>query len=147
MSDITLKARLVNAQQANTWLNTAYATLKPYLIAGHVYDVSIKPETRSTAQNRLMCSCLTDLSEQVLWDGKRQLTKEGWKDYLTAHLSGQDLVPNMDGTGFVAIGRGKSTSEMTKAELTAVIDLAHAFGDGRDVKWSKTSLGQMAEYA
>ncbi len=145
---LTLRARLINAQQANTWLNNAYQQLKPWLIAGHAYDITIKPETRSSAQNRLMWSCLNDLSEQVFWDGKRRLTKEGWKDYLTAHLNGQDLVPNMDGSGFVAIGRGKSTSQMTKAEMTAVIDLAHAFGTGRDVRWSTTSLGQeVGEYA
>lgn len=31
---------------------------------------------------------------------------------------------------------------MTIAEMTAVIELCHAFGADQDVKWSKTSLGR-----
>lgn len=116
--------------------------VKAMLTAGHRMVVVGRRETRTLAQNALMWSCLEDLSAQVRWDGKRRLTAEGWKDYLTAHLHGQELVPNMDGTGFVAIGRGKSTSEMTIAEMTAVIDLAHAFGAGRGVRWRRTSLGR-----
>lgn len=123
-------------------LLTLVQWIKAMLIGGHRMVVDARRETRTLAQNSLMWSCLTDLSEQVLWDGQRRLTPEGWKDYLTAHLNGQDLVPNMDGTGFVAIGRGKSTSDMTIPEMTAVIDLAHAFGAGRGVRWSRTSLGR-----
>lgn len=133
---------LKDAQSAATELARAWQWIKSMLMAGHRLSLTVRRETRSLAQNSLMWSCLTDLSEQVKWDGSRRLTPEGWKDYLTAHLSGQDLVPNMDGTGFVAIGRGKSTSDMTIAEMTAVIDLAHAFGDGRGVRWRRTSLGR-----
>lgn len=104
--------------------------------------VTARRETRTLKQNALMWSCLTDLSNQVKWDSTRRLTPEGFKEYLTAHLEGQDLVPNMHGTGFVAIGRGKSTSDMTIPEMTAVIDLAHAFGTERGVRWSRTSLGR-----
>lgn len=135
---ITLK----DAQSAAPELARAWQWIKAMLIAGHRLVLTVRRETRSLAQNSLMWSCLTDLSKQVKWDGTRKLTPEGWKDYLTAHLNGQDLVPNMDGTGFVAIGRGKSTSDMTIAEMTAVIDLAHAFGDGRGVRWRRTSLGR-----
>ena len=137
-----ISLNLRDAQTAAPELARAWAWIKAMLLSGHRLVLDVRKETRSLAQNSLMWSCLTDLSEQVKWDGTRRLTNEGWKDYLTAHLSGQDLVPNMDGTGFVAIGRGKSTSSMTIAEMTAVIDLAHAFGDGRAVKWRRTSLGR-----
>jgi hypothetical protein len=142
VSDDRRTLTLHNAAFGHTQWVEAWRWTKAMLIAGHRMVVTIRKETRSLAQNSLMWSCLTDLSEQIKWDGTRRLTPEGWKDYLTAHLNGQDLVPNMDGTGFIAIGRGKSTSEMTKAEMTAVIDLAHAFGDGRGVRWSRTSLGR-----
>ncbi len=142
MSFERIKLTLYNAQQAHAELARVWQIIKPWLMAGHRLYIEIRAETRTLKQNNLMWSCLTDLSEQVFWDAKRRLTPEGWKEYLTAHLEGQDLVPNMDGTGFVAIGRGKSTSQMTIAEMTAVIDLAHAFGDGRDVQWSPTSLGR-----
>lgn len=117
--------------------------IKAMTLAGHRLVLSIRTETRSTKQNAMMWSCLTDLSNQVTWFGKK-LTKEGWKDFITGHLDGQDLVPNMDGTGFISIQRGRSTSAMTIREMVAVIDLCHAFGADQGVKWSPTSLGREA---
>lgn len=134
-------ATLFNAAQGHTAYTALWQQAKALLTAGHKLHVTLKTETRSIAQNNLMWSCLTDLSVQVKWFGKR-LTKEGWKDFITAHLNGQELVPNMDGTGFVALGKGSSTSDMTIAEMTAVIDLSHCFGDERGVIWSPTSLGR-----
>jgi hypothetical protein len=137
-----LKIKCWEPVQAHKAINvTAWPWIKSMLAAGHRLSVTIKPETRSLAQNDLMWSCLTDLSKQVKWFGKK-LTPEGWKDFITGHLEGQDLVPNMDGTGFISIGRGKSTSKMTIKEMTAVIELCHAFGSDKGVNWSPTSLGR-----
>jgi hypothetical protein len=141
MSFERIRSEWLNVQQAYQDLLNIWRVAKPWILAGHRLHIEVRAMTRTLAQNRLMWSCLRDLSRQVLWDSKR-LTDEGWKDYLTAHLNGQDLVPNMDGTGFVVISKGKSTSDMTIAEMTAVIELAHAFGSGRGVKWSRTSLGR-----
>ena len=101
----------------------------------------IRLETRTLKQSQLMWSCLDDLSAQVQWFGKK-LKSEGWKDFITGHLNGQELVPNMDGTGFISLTKGSNTSRMTIKEMTAVIDLAHAFGADLYVKWSRTSLGR-----
>lgn len=141
MSDQRHRLHIKGAQGLRDLIEL-FGWAKSMLLGGHVLVVEVRKATRTLAQNHLMWSCLTDLSRQVTWDGTRRLTPEAWKDYLTAHLNGQDLVPNMDGTGFIAIGKGKSTSDMTIAEMTAVIDLAHAFGAGRGVKWSRTSLGR-----
>lgn len=141
MSDQRHRLHIKGAQGLRDLIEL-FGWAKSMLATGHALVVEVRKATRTLAQNALMWSCLNDLSRQVKWDGTRRLTPEGWKDYLTAHLSGQDLVPNMDGTGFIAIGKGKSTSDMTIAEMTAVIDLAHAFGAGRGVKWSRTSLGR-----
>ncbi len=129
--------------QAAVELPRAWAWIKAMLMAGHRLVLSIRTETRTLKQSALMWSCLTDLSNQVIWFGKK-LTKEGWKDFITGHLDGQDLVPNMDGTGFISIQRGRSTSTMTIREMVAVIDLCHAFGAEQGVKWSPTSLGRDA---
>lgn len=126
--------------QAYSVVLSLWGWIKSMLLAGHEIVIEARTATRSTKQNNLMWSCLGDLSEQVKWFGKR-LTDEGWKDFITAHLNGQELVPNMDGTGFVALGVGRSTSKMTVAEMTAVIDLAHSFGALQNVKWRPTSLG------
>ncbi|MTV47312.1 recombination protein NinB, partial [Streptococcus pneumoniae] len=77
-------------------------------------------------------SCLTDLSKQVEWFGKR-MTPDGWKNWITGHLNGQELHPNIDGTGFISVTRGASTSGMTIPEMIAVIDLCHAFGADKEV--------------
>jgi hypothetical protein len=132
---------LRDAQSGHAAYVALWPQLKGLLLLGKRIQIVAKTDTRSMEQNNLMWSCLNDLSEQVRWFDKR-LTAEGWKDFITAHLNGQELVPNMDGTGFVALGKGKSTSDMTVQEMTAVIDLAHAFGDDRDVVWSATSLGR-----
>ena len=134
------KATIHSREQAKFKLQEAFAWIKPLVDEGHRLNVVIKPETRSLAQNNLMWSCLTDLSTQLQWCGKK-MTPEGWKDFITAHIEGQDIVPNMDGTGFVTIGRGKSTSNMTIAEMTEVIEQCHAFGALQGVKWSPTSTG------
>lgn len=135
------KATIHSREQAKFKLQEAFAWIKPLVDEGHRLNVVIKPETRSLAQNNLMWSCLTDLSTQLQWCGKK-MTPEGWKDFITAHIDGQEIVPNMDGTGFVTIGRGKSTSQMTIAEMTEVIERCHAFGTLQGVNWSPTSLGR-----
>jgi hypothetical protein len=134
---------LFNPAQAAAELARVGAWVKAMTMADNRLVLSIRTETRSTKQNAMMWSCLTDLSTQVTWFGKK-LTKEGWKDFITGHLDGQELVPNMDGTGFISIQRGRSTSNMTIREMVAVIDLCHAFGAEQGVNWSPTSLGRDA---
>lgn len=140
MSDDRYSLRLWSISQATKDLPAAWRWIKGSLYAGRRLVLDVRAETRSEKQNRVMWSCLTDLSEQVTWFGKK-LKKEGWKDFITGHLDGQDLVPNMDGTGFISIQRGRSTSQMTIKEMIAVIDLCHAFGSEQGVIWSVTSLG------
>lgn len=136
-----LSLALYNAQQAKPLLTELWQWVKAQTLAGHKVQISAKTETRTIKQNNLMWSCLTDLSKQVEWFGKR-MTPDGWKNWITGHLNGQELHPNMDGTGFVSVTKGTSTSDMTIAEMIAVVDLCHAFGADRGVKWSVTSVGR-----
>ena len=129
---------LYNAQQAHQALLSLWADIKPWLIAGHRLTVSVKTETRSTAQNSMLWSCLADLSRQVEWHGQK-LDDEAWKDMATAALKRQRVVPGIDG-GFVVLGT--RTSKMTVAEMSELIEFLHAFGDERGVKWARTSLGR-----
>ena len=136
--------RLENPVQALADMRRAWEWAKELLAAGYRVVVTFRKDTRSLAQNQIMWSCLTDLSKQVPWYGKK-LTPKGWKDWITGHLNGQELHPNMDGTGFISINRGDSTSDMTTKEMTAVIDLCHCFGTEQGVVWSKTSLGRQID--
>ncbi len=133
-----IQAALINPQQAYQWWLSAWQTIKPLLIAGHRLHVEVRQEKRSDPQNRLMWSCLGDLARQVDWHGQK-LDAEAWKDMATAALKRQRVVPGIDGS-FVVLGQ--RTSQMTKAEMTELIDFVHAFGDGRGVQWSRTSMGR-----
>jgi NinB protein len=136
---------LFQAQQANQALIDAWKWLKPQVLSGLRFDLTIKRETRSTAQNRLMWSVLTDLAEQCEWavDGSMvKLDPEEVKDVLTAGLKKhQRMCRGIDG-GLVFLGQ--RTSRMTVAEMSDLIELAHAFGAERGVRWSRTSLGRDA---
>ena len=131
---------LENEQQGHAALLAIWRQAKAHLSAGRRMLLTLAPQTRSIAQNQLMWSCLTDLSRQVQWFGK-SMTPDGWKCWITGHLNGQDLHPNMDGSGFISVTAGQSTSAMSIADMTAVIDLSHAFGADQGVVWSPTSLG------
>ena len=132
-----MKIKLYSAKQAHAELLTLWPKIKDALNAGHKLEIEVKREKRSLDQNALFWSCLTDLSKQVKWYDQT-LTKEEFKDLLTAGLKKQKAVPGIDG-GFVMLGT--STSSMTKDEMSDLITLAHAFGDERGVKWSPTSIG------
>ena len=137
-----LTIKLLDAQRGHAAFRQLWDDIKPHLIAGKRGDVVVKFDTRSIEQNRLMWSILTDLSIQVTWPDGRRMTPTGWKDYFTGRIEGQEMFPNMEGNGFIIVGRGKSTSDMTIREMSQVIELAQMFGDKQQVKWSKTSLGR-----
>jgi hypothetical protein len=98
--------------------------------------VEVKEMTRSLEQNSLFWAVMTDIANQVVWHG-RKLSKEDWKHVLSAALCRQDVVPNIDGTGFVALG--KSTSKMTVREMRDLIELAQAFGAEHGVRFGDES--------
>lgn len=100
--------------------------------------VTFSEPTRSTAQNSRLWACLGDIAKQVVWHG-RKLDAESWKHVFSSSLRKLDVVPNVDGTGFVALGL--STSRMTKAELSDLLELIAAFGVQHGVIWSESGDG------
>lgn len=101
--------------------------------APHGYVVEIKEKTRSLEQNSLLWALLTDVSRQVDWYGRR-LSPENWKNVFSAALKKQDVVPNIDGDGFVVLGQ--STSKMGKREFSDLVEIIQSFGAQRGVVWS-----------
>ncbi|KAA3569922.1 recombination protein NinB [Citrobacter freundii] len=97
--------------------------------------LDIKEMTRTLAQNRMLWSCLNDVSDQVVWYGQK-LNSESWKHIFSASLKGQQTVPGIDG-GFVVLGQ--STSKMRVSEMRDLITLIHAFGAERNVQFSDES--------
>jgi hypothetical protein len=93
------------------------------------YIVEIKPKTRTLDQNRKLWAALNDLARQVTWHGLK-LTAENWKDMTTAAVKRQQVVPGIDG-GFVVLGA--STSKMSKAEMSELLEFIIAFGTQQNV--------------
>ena len=130
---MTFQATLINPQQAHQVLSDIWPKVKAYVMAGNRLHLEIKKETRSLAQNDKMWAVLTDLSRQVEWHGMK-LSPKDWKNFITASLKGQRTIPGMHG-GFVVLG--ESTSKMSVAEMTEVIECALAFGAEHGVVFSE----------
>jgi hypothetical protein len=129
----TIRATLYSPQQAMARFQAIYRDLKGHLMAGHRFDVVIRPEKRSTAQNRRMWAMLNELAEQVIWHGQK-LTADDWKTMCTAALRKQRVLPGIEG-GFVVMG--ESTSQMTVAEMGELMDYMEAFGVERGVEFAE----------
>jgi hypothetical protein len=84
---------------------------------------------RSIEQNSLLWQRLTEVAHQVDWYGQK-LTAEDWKDVFSASLRKARVVPGIDG-GFVPLGM--RTSDMSKQEMTDLLELIAAFGAERGV--------------
>lgn len=96
---------------------------------------------RSLEQNARMWAMLTDLSRQLMWpvDGEKQrLSKEDWKVVISAGLKRQQRVAKGIEGGFVMLG--SSTSQMTMAEVAALIELMFAFGAIHGVQWTDPTV-------
>lgn len=88
--------------------------------------VEVKAARRSLEQNSRMWAMLTDIAMQLPWHG-RKLRPDDWKLlFLDALKPEVQTIQNLDGTGFVNIGR--SSSDLTKEEMSGMIDLMHEFG-------------------
>lgn len=96
--------------------------------------VQIKPRTRSLDQNAALWAYLNEIAAQVTWHG-RKLDAESWKHIFSSSLKKQDVVPNLDGTGFVVMG--VSTSRMTKQEMSELLELIAAFGAQQGVTFNE----------
>jgi hypothetical protein len=93
--------------------------------------VEVKLPKRTLPQNALLWAALTDLSEQVTWHGLK-LSADDWKLIMLDGLKSElRLVPNINGNGFVNLGR--SSSDLTIGEMADLITLVHAFGANHGV--------------
>lgn len=89
--------------------------------------VEFKATRRSVDQNSKLWASLTDISVQLAWHGKHLNTND-WKIIFIDALKRETsrVVPNIDGTGFVDLGR--SSSDLSKDEMSQLIELVICFG-------------------
>jgi hypothetical protein len=93
--------------------------------------IEFKERKRSIPQNDRMWAMLTDVATQLPWHGIK-LSPDDWKlIFLDALKRELRMVPNIDGSGFVNLGR--SSSDLSKAEMADLIELISAFGANHGV--------------
>jgi hypothetical protein len=96
--------------------------------------VEFKAPKRTLDQNAKMWAMLTEISQQLSWHGIK-LSPDDWKLVMLDGLKREmRLVPNIDGTGFVNLGR--SSSDLSKQEFIDLIELITAFGAQHGVMFS-----------
>jgi hypothetical protein len=95
--------------------------------------VVITGPRRTNDQNAKMHAMIAEVAEQLVWYGKT-LDVDDWKlmflDGLKRELR---VVPNLDGTGFVNLGR--STADLDVGEMADLIELIYSFGAQHGVKF------------
>lgn len=97
--------------------------------------IDVKAIKRSTPQNDRMWAMLTEIAQQLPWHGVK-LRPDDWKlIFLDALKRELRMVPNIDGTGFVNLGR--SSSDLTKGEMSDMIELIFKFGAQHGVVFAK----------
>lgn len=88
--------------------------------------VEFKSVKRSLPQNDLMWAMLTDISAQKEHFG-RKYTPEVWKLLMMDGLGREmKFVPSLDGSTVVPLGQ--SSSDLSREEMTALIDFIQCWG-------------------
>jgi hypothetical protein len=95
--------------------------------------IEFKATKRTLPQNDFMWSLLTDIATQVPWYGAK-LSPDDYKlIFLDALKKELRIVPNLNGDGFCNLGR--SSSDLSKGEMTELIELIIAWGTQKGVKF------------
>ena len=122
-----------DASKIEPILAQAKKLIERAIVAGEVV-VRLGRPIRNLDQNALQWELLGQISEQLKYGGMN-LSKEDWKDLMSATFEGEvRMVPNLNNTGFVMLGA--RTSQYSKKKMSEFIEFIYAAGSERGVKWS-----------
>ena len=92
------------------------------MLADGPVQVKLSPASKRSLQaNKLMWVKLNELERTRKWHG-RKLAASNWKHLITAGMEQKVVVPNIEGDGFVILG--KATSNMTVKQMNQVIEMS-----------------------
>ena len=127
---------LHNRQQAWQVIKEClFPMLAAVLQGGKVWVLSLVPETRTQAQNRLMWPLLECFARQMQWPINGQMVQmepEDWKDVLTAAFRGETVRLAMGLNGGVVM-LGQRTSKFSKADFSEWIEFLYSVAADREV--------------
>jgi hypothetical protein len=99
--------------------------------------IEFKAAKRSLAQNDRMWAMLTDVAQQATHAG-RKYTPDQWK-ILFMHACGREVqfLPSLDGSTFIPWGQ--SSSDLSKQEMTDLIEFIFAWGAENGIAFQEPS--------
>jgi hypothetical protein len=97
--------------------------------------VEFKEAKRTIPQNDRMWAMLTEVAQQVVWHGVKLSPDDFKLVFLDALKREVRIVPNIDGNGFVNLGR--SSSDLSKGEMSDLLEIIAAFGAKHGVVFSE----------
>lgn len=129
--------RLWEPVQAHNAIATAWANIKPRLMAGERLEIEVRQEKRSDAENRMLHAMLGYISKRMEWAGSKR-DPETWKRLLTAawlRARGEpvEMLPALDGCGVDIVFR--RTSSLTRKECAELIEFIFAWGADNDIQF------------
>lgn len=104
--------------------------------------VEFKAQKRTCEQNSKMWAMLTDIAQQKEHFGRRY-TPDQWK-VLMMHACGREVqfIPSLDGSTFIPWGQ--SSSDLSKAEMTDLIEWMIVWGAQNGVKFADDQTEEAA---
>lgn len=115
----------VQRQKASNWVAQAPVGTR----------VEFKRPKRTLPQNDRMWAMLTDIAQQKEHCGRRYAPDQ-WKVIFMAACGREvQFIPSLDGSTFIPWGQ--SSSDLSKEEMTELIDFIFAWGAENGVIWSE----------
>ena len=111
----------------------------PRFIGLKAGEIEFKGAKRTPEQNDRMWAMLTDIATQVAWDGAKRSTDE-WKDLFMDWLPRElRTLSALDGSGR-QVPLGRSTSNLSKQEMSDLLALMEMFGANHGVKFNDPEI-------
>ena len=104
--------------------------------------VTIAPETRSDAQNRLFWPLVADIRTQNA-DMAKFSPDQVKLRFLNALDSEMQFLPELWGGGMFAVGQRSST--LSKRDFSLLVELVFKWGAENDIRWSQRALDAYGE--
>ena len=137
-----MKIILYNAQQGHGEIRHLWDRVKPLLLSGKQYQLTITDLNRTLPQNSMFHAIIGQVAKQAKHMGA-QWDAESWKRFLvdqwaqdTRHEPGR-VVPSLDGKRVVQLGR--QTREFTKDEASEFTDWLLAWCADNGVEIEETN--------
>ena len=125
--------------QAHKAFSKAWEYAKAATIAGNRMALELRPEVRSSQENRLLHALIGEIAAQKEWAGAKR-DPEIWKRLLVAawsrvHGQSIEVLPALDGHGVDIVP--VRTSKLTKSECADLITFIQAWGVENGVEFSQ----------